>query len=1139
MKTPATLAVATLVYLGVAPGFAQGGDPPPCSAGNLYLDLDDGYRVSMCIVASGEVHHLAPVQLAGDVAVFGRRNDPKALVKLVGGCTWGAIAAVTTARRLQIRVENRANGRVWTHNHNRAGLAPSAYSGSALCDARDLTASSFDVDNGSPHDYQVQVRRRDLKSRASFLAQAQEGDTPPCTATGPGLNLNGYQVFMCIVANGVTHHLTPVQLADDVAVFGRRNDPKALVKLVGGCTWGAIAAVTTARRLQIRVENRANGRVWTHNHNRAGLAPSAYSGSALCDGAWPDLTVSSFDVDKASLTTGDSFTLRATVRNQGAGSSTSTTTLRYYQSTDATISSSDTPVGTDAVGALSASATSAESIVLTAPSTPGTYYYGACVDSVSGESATGNNCSSGARVTVSGSSGGEVTEYRFDDGTFEESHIFVDSSGDPVHEQEIVERFPVNRDGTARYVEIFMGRDQSRGAGGESPVTLNFYRDSNGEPGTRIATVTRSPTFTPGTFSSVKLDLTSSAIPVATDCWVGIQWENSTGLALGVDTNGPGGGKPTVRTRDTSSARWSRWSGYPDDANVKSVGIRLGVGHGVSETAKPDLIVSSASVSDNSVATGESLDLSATVQNQGSGSASAATLLRFYRSSDSTIETSDVQVDTVALGVSLSSGITLSHGTVVSAPSTAGTYYYGACVDVVAGETNTANNCSSGVRVAITESEEDSAEFDLDSDNSTPRGIAYAGEHFYVTDQFNDKVYAYDSSGNRASSYDFDLASNNASSEGITYAGGRFYVTDFLADKVYAYDSSGNRASSYDFTTDSGPEGITYAGGHFYVVDWRDDEVYAYDSSGNRVSSYDFDLDPGNTGPEGITYAGGRFYIVDGEDDKVYAYDSSGNRASRYDFDLNPDNTGPEGITYAGGHFYVVDGSKVYAYEGRLTGDFDLDDGFHGGITYAEGRFYVTGNGAIRAYYRSGNRAYSYDFRLIASEPGVNIHVAPKGATYAAGRFYVVDRRKVWAFASNGNWASFSFDLDPNNGQPEGIAYTDGRFYVADPSDDKVYAYDGNGNRAERYDFDLDLETPGSFIGGITYADERFYLVYPRDEKVYAYDRHGNRASSYDFDLDSDQSAGSAIVYVDGRFYVADHVDDKVWAYDSAGNRVP
>ena len=63
----------------------------------------------------------------------------------------------------------------------------------------------------------------------------------------------------------------------------------------------------------------------------------------------------------------------------------------------------DMQAGTDAVNGLSVSGASDESINLTAPSTAGTYYYGACVDPVSGESDTGNNCSSAVTVTVASS----------------------------------------------------------------------------------------------------------------------------------------------------------------------------------------------------------------------------------------------------------------------------------------------------------------------------------------------------------------------------------------------------------------------------------------------------------------------------------------------------------------------------------------------------------------------------------------------------------------------------------------------------------------------------------------------------------------------------------------------------------------
>ena len=115
-------------------------------------------------------------------------------------------------------------------------------------------------------------------------------------------------------------------------------------------------------------------------------------------GSPADLVVASVSVSDSSLTPGQSFTLSATVRNQGTARS-GATTLQYYRSTNRTISTRDTLVGSDAVGALGASRTSAESIRLTAPSSAGTWYYGACVAGVAGESA-GNNCSSAVTVTV-------------------------------------------------------------------------------------------------------------------------------------------------------------------------------------------------------------------------------------------------------------------------------------------------------------------------------------------------------------------------------------------------------------------------------------------------------------------------------------------------------------------------------------------------------------------------------------------------------------------------------------------------------------------------------------------------------------------------------------------------------------------
>ena len=241
----------------------------------------------------------------------------------------------------------------------------------------------------------------------------------------------------------------------------------------------------------------------------------------------PDLEVQSPSVNDSSLDTGASFTLSATVRNDGDGAAAATT-LRYYRSTDAAITSADTSVGTDAVGGLSAGATSPESISLTAPASAGTYYYGACVDAVTGESDATNNCSSAVSVTVS-------------------------------------------------------------------------------------------PPPPPPTGP----DLGISGLVVVS----------------GLDGITP--------------------PGWP-------------------------------------------LSLSAWVQNDGDA-ASAATTLRYYLSTDATITTSDTSVGTVAVGA-LAAGATSSSPRLdFNAPSSAGTSYYGACVDAVTGESDTTNNCSGSIAIEVTE----------------------------------------------------------------------------------------------------------------------------------------------------------------------------------------------------------------------------------------------------------------------------------------------------------------------------------------------------------------------------------------------------------------------------------------------------
>ena len=122
--------------------------------------------------------------------------------------------------------------------------------------------------------------------------------------------------------------------------------------------------------------------------------------------ASPDLRVESIEADKTTLDPGERFEIETRIWNQGRATS-STTTLRYYLSTDETISpAEDTEVGSDRVDALSGRGASASrrrvdlSQTLIAPDTPGTHYYGVCIDAAGNESNTSNNCSQAIAITV-------------------------------------------------------------------------------------------------------------------------------------------------------------------------------------------------------------------------------------------------------------------------------------------------------------------------------------------------------------------------------------------------------------------------------------------------------------------------------------------------------------------------------------------------------------------------------------------------------------------------------------------------------------------------------------------------------------------------------------------------------------------
>ena len=870
---------------------------------------------------------------------------------------------------------------------------------------------------------------------------------------------------------------------------------------------------------------------------------------------------------------GAPLTLLAAVRNAGADA-LAATTLRWYRSADAAISTSDTEVGADRVGELAAGASEAETLAVFAPADAGTYFYGACAVPVAGESDTANNCSGAVAVTVvppdlavQGARADPASAFFLDAGNDHPAGIahaggrllVVDSFDDKVYaysasgQRDAAADFGLGAGnghpagiaqagGRLYVVDSFDDKVYAYSTTGRRDAAADFGLDAgNGDPlgiahaGGRLLVVD---------WTDKKVYAYSAA--GQRDQAADFELDPGNGSPAGIAH--AGGRLLVVDWADKKVYAYSA-AGQRDAAADLDLhgGSPAGIAHaggrlfvvdsgGDRVYSYPFPVGPGGAGAPVDAPSGAPLTLLAAVRNAGAD-ALAATTLRWYRSADAAISTSDTEVGADRVG-ELAAGASEAETLAVFAPADAGTYFYGACAVPVAGESDTANNCSGAVAVTVVPPDlavqgaraDPASAFFLDAGNDHPAGIAHAGGRLLVVDSFDDKVYAYSASGQRDAAADFGLGAGNGHPAGIAQAGGRLYVVDSFDDKVYAYSTTGRRDAAADFGLDAGngdPLGIAHAGGRLLVVDWTDKKVYAYSAAGQRDQAADFELDPGNGSPAGIAHAGGRLLVVDWADKKVYAYSAAGQRDAAADLDLHGGS--PAGIAHAGGRLFVVDsgGDRVYSYP------FPVGPGGAGAPVDAPSGAPLTLLAAVRnagadalaattlRWYRSADAAISTsDTEVGADRVGELAAGASEAETLA-----------VFAPADAGTYfygacaVPVAGESDTANNCSGAVAVT-----VVPPD---LAVQGARADPASAFFLDAGNDHPA----GIAHAGGRLLVVDSFDDKVYAYSASGQRDAAADFGLGAGNGHPAGIAQAGGRLYVVDSFDDKVYAYSTTGRR--
>ena len=621
-------------------------------------------------------------------------------------------------------------------------------------------------------------------------------------------------------------------------------------------------------------------------------------------------------------------------------------TLRWYRSTDDTLdTNTDTDLGTDTVRMLEAGASVTIPRSDNASETSGLYYYFACVDSVSNEVDTADNCSPAVEVAVvvpsltvalsaststasplqeitltaliSNAGGGDSTP------TTLRWYRSADNSLDTNADTDLGETHSVRMLTPGASLSISNSITVPETAGSHyyfacvDPVTdegglTDDCSDAAAVvvviPNLRVSLSASSVSVLPAESTTLMAVVTNAGDGVAASTT--LRWYLSADNAL--DTNAD----TEIGTNTVSSLAAGAGTTLPKTITASNVsgtyyyfacvdGVRYEVAtndncsaaRAVEVRGVADLVVTLRS--DKLAALpSESVIFTAIISNAGVAGA-ASTTLRWYRSADTNLDkSSDTNFATNAV-TSLGAGASITLSNTITTASTSSTNTYFACVDQVSNELDPADNCSSILLLAVPRttylpSLDFNRSFLEDAGNASPTGLWSDGTTMWVADSVDDKIYAYDlvtKEHNTNEDFNTLAAAGNGNAHSLWSDGTTMWVVDDTDNKIYAYSMSTKaHVPAKDFTNLSAAGntdflGLWSDGTNLWVTDYSDEKIYAYDlATKARNTDKEFNSTD-NDSPSSIWSDGTTMWIGHTTAPKLYAYKlSDKTRDSAKDF---------------------------------------------------------------------------------------------------------------------------------------------------------------------------------------------------------------------------------------------------------------